>query len=100
MDSGDAQLAWFGPFEYMTGHAKNPHIVPLVVESGDSGSAQDAMYHSRLLVKKGNEGLYKSGDGYSIDKIVGKKSVLRLDELDLRLQYAFLGHHGLLPQPG
>lgn len=73
LDTGDAQLAWFGPFEYMTGHAKNPHIIPLVVESGDSGTAQDAMYHSRLLVKKGNEGLYKSGDGYSIDKLVGKK---------------------------
>ncbi len=73
LDSGDAQLAWFGPFEYMTGHAKNPHIVPLVVESGDSGSAQDALYHSRLLVKKGTEGQYKSGDGFSLDKIVGKK---------------------------
>ena len=56
LDSGDAQLGWFGPFEYMTGHAKNPHVVPLVVESGDSGTAQDALYYSRLLVKKGNEG--------------------------------------------
>ena len=73
LDSGDAPLGWFGPFEYMVGHAKNPHVVPLVVESGDSGTAQDALYHSRLLVKKGTEGMYKTGDTYSIDKIVGKK---------------------------
>jgi phosphonate transport system substrate-binding protein len=73
LDGGDAQLGWFGPFEYMTGHAKNPHIVPLVVESGDSGTLQDALYYSRLLVKKGNEVQYKSGSGYSIDKIVGKR---------------------------
>ncbi|MDA8426619.1 MAG: phosphate/phosphite/phosphonate ABC transporter substrate-binding protein [Treponema sp.] len=73
LDSGDAQLGWFGPFEYMTGHARNSHVVPLVVESGDSGTAQDALYHSRLLVKKGNENLYKSGSGFSIQNIEGKR---------------------------
>jgi len=73
LDSGDAQLGWFGPFEYMTGHAKNPHVIPLVVESGDSGTAQDAMYHSRLLVRKGDEGAYMSGGAYSLENIVGKK---------------------------
>ncbi len=73
LDSGDAQLGWFGPFEYMTGHAKNPHVLPLVVESGDSGTLQDSLYHSRLLVKKGNEAQYKTGNAFSIDKIVGKK---------------------------
>ena len=73
LDSGDAQLGWFGPFEYLTGHAKNPHVVALVVESGDSGGLQDSLYYSRLLVKKGNEGQYKSGSSFSIDKIVGKK---------------------------
>jgi len=73
LDSGDAQLGWFGPFEYMAGHAKNPHVVALVVESGDSGGLQDSLYYSRLLVKKVNEGQYKSGNSFSIDKIVGKK---------------------------
>ncbi len=73
LDSGDAQLGWFGPFEYMTGHARNPHVIPLVVESGDSGGTQDALYHSRLLVKKGNEGQYKSATAYSIDNIAGKR---------------------------
>ncbi|HTP60017.1 MAG TPA: PhnD/SsuA/transferrin family substrate-binding protein, partial [Spirochaetia bacterium] len=49
-----------------------PHVIPLVVESGDSGTLQDSLYYSRLLVKKGNEAQYKSGTAYSIDKIVGK----------------------------
>ncbi len=73
LDSGDAQLGFFGPFEYLIGHAKDPHIVPLVVESGNSGTLTDAMYFSRLLVKKDNEGKYMTGSAYSIDNIVGKK---------------------------
>jgi phosphonate transport system substrate-binding protein len=73
IDSGDAQMAWLGPFEYMTGHARNPHIVPVVIESGDSGTEKDAGYYSRLLVRKGDEGQYQSGSGFSIDNIVGKK---------------------------
>lgn len=73
LENGDAQLGYFGPYEYLTSHAKNPKVVPLVVESGDSGTLNDALYHSRLLVKKGNEDQYKSGSDFSIDKIVGKK---------------------------
>ena len=100
LDSGDAQLAWFGPFEYMAGHAKNPHVVPLVVESGDSGSTQDALYHSRLLVKKGNEGLYKSGRRLLPRQDRRQESLLRLDKLDLGLQHAFCCDPRLLPWPG
>ena len=73
LENGDAQLGFFGPWEYLMSHAANPKVVPLVVESGDSGTLNDAHYYSRFLVKKGNEGQYKSGDGYSIDNIVGKK---------------------------
>jgi len=73
LDSGDAQLGEFGPYEYLTGHAKNSKIIPLVVESGDSGTITDAMYYSRLLVKKGNESKYMKGSAFSVDNIVGKK---------------------------
>ncbi len=73
LESGDAQLGYFGPFEYITGHARDTNIVPLIVESGKSGTISDALYYSRLLVKKGNEGKYKSGNTYSIDNIAGKK---------------------------
>lgn len=73
LESGDAQLGYFGPFEYLTSHAKDPKIVPLVVESGDSGTLSDAMYYSRLVVKKGNETQYQSNGTYGLDNIVGKK---------------------------
>ena len=73
LESGDAQLGYFGPYEYLVSSAKDPKIVPLVVESGDSGTLKDALYYSRLVVKKGNENQYKSGKGFSLDKIAGKK---------------------------
>jgi phosphonate transport system substrate-binding protein len=71
--SGNAQLAWVGAQQYIEAHAKNDKVLPLVVNSGDSGTLKDALYYSRLLVKKGNEDQYKSGDGFSIDNIAGKK---------------------------
>ena len=33
----------------------------------------DALYHSRLLVKKGNEDQYTSGNGYALDNLAGKR---------------------------
>jgi phosphonate transport system substrate-binding protein len=73
LENGEAQLGWFGPNEYLTSHAKDPEVIPLVVESGDSGTLKDALYHSRFLVKKGNEGQYQSSTDYSIDHIAGKR---------------------------
>ena len=71
--SGNAQLAFLGGESYVESHKKNPKVVPLVVNSGDSGTLKDALYYSRILVKKGNEDQYKSGTDYAIDNIVGKK---------------------------
>ena len=71
--SGNAQLAFVGGESYVEAHKKNPKVLPLVVNSGDSGTLKDAMYYSRILVKKGNEGQYKSGSDYAIDNIAGKK---------------------------
>jgi len=71
--SGNAQLGWVGAQQYIVAHAKNDKVLPLVVNSGPSGTLEDALYYSRLVVKKGNEDQYKSGNGYSIDNIAGKK---------------------------
>ncbi|MEA4924083.1 MAG: PhnD/SsuA/transferrin family substrate-binding protein [Syntrophomonadaceae bacterium] len=71
--NGNAQIAYCGAQQYIEAHDKNNQVVPLVVNSGDSGTLKDAMYYSRIAVKKGNEDQYKSGSGYSIDNIVGKK---------------------------
>lgn len=73
LETGNAQFGFFGPYEYLVSRAKNPNIIPLAVESGDSGTLKDAQYFSRILVRKGDEDKYKSGSGYDIDNVVGKK---------------------------
>ncbi len=73
LESGNAQLGWFGANEYLTSHAKNPKVIPLVVNTGPSGTLKDSLYYSRFLVKKGNEVKYKSGGAYSLNNIVGKR---------------------------
>ena len=46
------------------------------INSGASGTLDDALYYSFLAVEKGNEGEYASADGgYSIDNIRGKGAV-------------------------
>ncbi|MDR3585411.1 MAG: PhnD/SsuA/transferrin family substrate-binding protein [Desulfosporosinus sp.] len=71
--SGNAQLAYLGGESYVEAHTKNNKVVPLVVNSGDSGTLKDALYYSRMLVKKGNEDQYKSGADFTLDNIVGKR---------------------------
>ena len=73
MASGNAQIAFCGAEQYIQAHNKNDKVLPLVVNSGDSGTLKDAMYYSRIVVKKGNEDLYKSGTAFAIDNIAGKK---------------------------
>lgn len=68
-----ADVGFFGAQGYIETHAKNAKVLPLVVNSGSSGTLKDAMYYSWLNVKLGNEGMYKSGDKFAIDNIQGKK---------------------------
>lgn len=69
----NADLGFFGAEGYIQAHAKNPKVLPLVVNSGASGTLKDAVYYSWLNVKKGNEGMYASGSSFSIDSIKGKR---------------------------
>ena len=71
--TGNVHLAFTGAQGYIEAHNKNKKVLPLVVNSGSSGTLKDALYYSWLNVKKGNENQYKTGDGYSIDNIAGKK---------------------------
>jgi phosphonate transport system substrate-binding protein len=73
LENGEAQIGWFGANEYLVSHSKHPEVIPLVVNTGPSGTLKNALYYSRLVVKKGNEAKYKSGSGYSIDNIAGKR---------------------------
>lgn len=71
--NGSADLAFMGPQGYVEANAKNNKVQPLVVSSGESGTLEDAVYYSWLSVRKGDEAAYKSGNGFSIDNIAGKK---------------------------
>ena len=68
-----AHIAFFGAQQYILASQKNPTIKPLIVNSGASGTIKDAIYYSWIAAKLGNEGVYKSGTGFSLDNIQGKK---------------------------
>ncbi|MFC0271043.1 PhnD/SsuA/transferrin family substrate-binding protein [Metabacillus herbersteinensis] len=71
--NGNADLAFMGAQGYIEANTKNKNVQPLVVPSGPSGTLEDAVYHSWLAVKNGNEDEYKDGENFSIDNIVDKK---------------------------
>jgi len=73
LENGQAQIGWFGANEYVTSHARNPKVIPLVVNTGPSGTLKDALYYSRLVVKKGEEEKYEADGQFNIDNIAGKR---------------------------
>lgn len=73
LENGQAQIGWFGANEYLTSHARDPKVIPLAVNTGPSGTLKDALYYSRLVVKKGNETKYETNGKFGIDNIVGKR---------------------------
>ena len=71
--SGTAQICFMGAQGYIEAKDANDAVEPLFVNSGASGTLDDALYYSFLSVNKGDEGEYADGDGYSIDNIAGKR---------------------------
>lgn len=74
VSSGTAQIGCiFGAEGYIQAKNANDAVELLVVESGASGTLDDAMYYSFLAVNEENATEYVDGDKYSIDNIIGKK---------------------------
>jgi len=71
--SDNAHLAFFGAEGYIQARDKNAAVVPLVMPSGKSGTADDAVYYSWLAVKRGQEGDYQQDGAFVIDGIQGKR---------------------------
>jgi len=71
--SGQAQICFMGAAGYIQAKDKNPNVNTLFVNSGASGTLDDAIYYSWLGVNRGQEDQYMSGDMYSIQNIQGKK---------------------------
>ncbi len=70
--AGKADMAYIGAEGYINAHKRNPAIIPLVTNSGPSGTLEDAKYHSFIAVLKKNADLYKTGTGYDLLKLKGK----------------------------
>lgn len=73
LENGQAQIGWFGANEYLTSHARDSKVIPLVVNTGPSGTLKDALYYSRLVVKKGDESKYEADGQFSLNNLVGKR---------------------------
>lgn len=73
ISSGNGQIAFMGGQGYVEANKKNPKVLPLVVNTGKSGTLDDAIYHSWLAVNKGTESQYEKDGKYTIKNIQGKK---------------------------
>ena len=72
--SGSADIgAVFGAVGMIEAQTRNPAVQPLVVNSGSSGTLDDAIYYAWLTVNRGEEDQYRSGGGFSIQNIQGKR---------------------------
>ena len=71
--NGTANICFMGAQGYIQANEKSSKVQPLFVNSGASGTLNDAIYYSFLNVNRGEEGQYKEGDGFSIKNIQGKR---------------------------
>lgn len=72
--NGTAQIGCnFGAEGFIQAEKSNAAVKPLLINSGASGTAEDARYFSYLAVKEENAGMYLNGGEYSLDNIVGKR---------------------------
>lgn len=74
LSSGSAQIGCvMGAEGYIQAKNANDAVNPLFVQSGESGTLDDALYYSFFAVKEENSANYAGGDSYSIDNIKGQK---------------------------
>ena len=72
--SGAADIgARWGAVGMMEAQQRNPAVMPLIVNSGPSGTLEDAVYYGWFAVNKGEEGQYADGNSFSIENIQGKR---------------------------
>lgn len=70
--TGNAAIGFPGALGFIQAQMKNPAVKPLVVASGDSGTLDDAVYYSRIVVKTENAAAYMKDGKYVLDPIKGK----------------------------
>lgn len=72
--SGTAQIAAvMGAEGYIQAKSSSDAVNPLFVNSGASGTLDDALYYSFFAVNEADAADYKDGEEYSIENIAGKR---------------------------
>jgi phosphonate transport system substrate-binding protein len=72
--SGSADIgARWGAVGMMEAQQRNPSVMPLIVNSGASGTLDDAVYYGWFAVNKGEEGQFADGNSFSIENIQGMR---------------------------
>jgi phosphonate transport system substrate-binding protein len=73
MVNNNADLAFMGAQGYIEAKNGNDAIEPLVVPTGESGTLDDAMYHSWLAVNVDDQEKFKADGEFSLDTLEQKK---------------------------
>ncbi|MDD9150028.1 PhnD/SsuA/transferrin family substrate-binding protein [Sporolactobacillus sp. CQH2019] len=71
--SGNADIGFLAAQGYIEAHKKNSKVLPLVVNTGGSGTLKDAVYYSWISVRAADASKYQTNGKYSLDNIAGKK---------------------------
>lgn len=71
--NGTASICFMGAQGYVEANQKSDNVQPLFVNSGASGTLDDAIYYSFLAVNDKDKEQYKDGTEYSMDNIAQKK---------------------------
>ena len=72
--SGKADMAYVGAEGYITAHKRNNAVIPLVTNSGASGTRDDAKYYSFIAVPRKDADIYKKEDGsFNLSLLKGKR---------------------------
>jgi hypothetical protein len=90
----------FGLNHYVEAKNKNAKVVPLVITSGASGTAKDAISHSWMAVNKGSEADYMKDGAYSIADMPRKELLVCVKQLrHYWLQGSVQKHRDILRYP-
>lgn len=71
--SGNADIGFLAAQGYIQAHQKNNKVLPLVVNSGGSGTLKDAVYYSWISVPAADASKYQTNGQYSLANIAGKR---------------------------
>lgn len=71
--SGSAQICFMGAQGYIEANRKSGDVQPLFVNSGASGTLDDAIYYSWIASREAEAEAYKAEGQYAIDGIQGKR---------------------------